>query len=323
LSRRRLLISFALAALLAAGLATPANASQLVDRNAWAIRLAVNVHGEALVTYRTGRRVRHVLAWGAINARPPTRSVRQVKLRLDYAGGWGKYHRLLWRHFGNTCAPYDGPAIPWAVAACKAADGSYWALQAWRRPLPDLGFAPWRASQRARELRLSHWTGPLATIEAYTDWQGRRHWHEIFGRVTYMGVPVHGFHTTRYGAPTDGYGRLVYLDTFDSRYGRGWRRENSFVTHDPSGGFCYRFYRRNPKRGGYMLPRYFSGRRGPGNGRRYRLTVMGPGVTPDIQWYGNGLPRFNRRNPTLVAYEAQMNAMLGQLMAGDGRCGAH
>ncbi len=174
--------------------------------------------------------------------------------------------------------------------------------------------------QRAWELRLSHWTGPPATVEAYTDWHGRRHWHEVFGRVTYQGVPVHGFHTTHYGAPTDGYGRLLYLDTYDSRYGRGWRRENSFVAHNPTGTFCYVFYRRNPSSGGYERPPFFSGRRGPGNGSHYRLTVMGPGVTPDVEWQGSGLPRFSRRNATLVALENEMNAVFSRLMARDRVC---
>jgi hypothetical protein len=301
--------------------AAPATASQLVDRNAYAVKLAVNNRGAALLTYRVGGRTRHVLAWGAVDARPPTRAVPQVKLRLDYSGGWGAQHRLVWRHFGHACGAYDGPAIPWAVAACKAPDGSYWAAQAWRRPLPDLGFHPWLAAQRAHELRLSHWTGPLASVDAYVDWHGRRHRHEVFGRVTYRGLPVHGFSTTATGNPTDGYGRLIYLDTYASRYGHGWRRENSFVAHDPTGVFCYAFLRRNPRHGGYARPPYFSGIRGPGNGARYRLTVMGPGVTPDVRWFGNGLPAFSRRNPSLVAYQASMSSVRARVTAGDRVCG--
>jgi hypothetical protein len=160
----------------------------------------------------------------------------------------------------------------------------------------------------------------MATVEAYTDWHGRRHRHEVFGRVLYDGVPVHGFHTTRYGAPTDGYGRLVYLDTYGSRYGSGWRRENSFVVHNPGGTFCYRFYRHNPSRGGYQKPPYFSGIRLPGNGSHYRLTVMGPGVTPDVEWDGNGLPPFSRRNGSLVAYQRSMSAVRARVLAGDRLC---
>src|SRR5207249_3647623 len=79
-------------------------------------------------------------------------------------------------------------------------------------------------------------------IEAYTDWIYGGRFHDIFGRLTYRGNPVYGFSTTRYGAPEDGYGRLLYLDTYDSAYGPGWRRENSFVAHNPTGVFCYGFY---------------------------------------------------------------------------------
>ena len=53
-----------------------------------------------------------------------------------------------------VCLPYDGPALAWEVAACKAPDGSYWALQAWQRGLPDLGVTA-TAAQSAWELRLS------------------------------------------------------------------------------------------------------------------------------------------------------------------------
>ena len=53
---------------------------------------------------------------------------------------------------------------------------------------------------------------------------------------------MHGFHSTSTGNPLDSYGRNLYLDTLDSHYGTGWRRENSFLAHGPSGMFCYGFY---------------------------------------------------------------------------------
>ena len=55
------------AALTAAG---SASASQLVARNASHIKLAVNAKGTALVTYSVRGQVTHLLAWGAVNARP-------------------------------------------------------------------------------------------------------------------------------------------------------------------------------------------------------------------------------------------------------------
>ena len=58
----------------------------------------------------------------------------------------------------------------------------------------------------------------------YTDWLSGYHYQEVFGRYTYLGAGVRGFGTTTAGAPTDGYGRIVYIDTHNSVYGAGWRR---------------------------------------------------------------------------------------------------
>ena len=51
---------------------------------------------------------------------------------------------------------------------------------------------------------------------------------------TYLGKPGYGFVHTAKGDPTDGFGRNIYVDTYNSRYGAGWKRENSFLTHPPT-----------------------------------------------------------------------------------------
>jgi hypothetical protein len=311
------------AALVAAALPSAAAASQLVDRNATGVQLAVNRKGEAMITYRVAGKLRRVLVWGAINARFPTPDAHQVRLKKDYAGGWGKYRRLYWRGFRNLCRPYDGPHLVYFVTGCEAPDGSYWALQSWQTPLPDLGFAPWLPEQRAWELHVSHWTGPLAQLEVYTDWIYGGRFHDLFGRLTYRGKPVFGYRTTRFGAPLDGFGRLLYLDTFNSRYGRGWRRENSFVAHNPTGMFCYGFYPFDPTRSGYAHPPGQTGVRGPGNGERYRITVEGPGLTPDVIWTGPGLHDYDSKNPADVAYERRQNALLDSMLTVDKQCRQH
>ena len=314
----------ACAALCALGLASPAAASQLIARNATHIHLAVDSHGKALITFRSGRRVRHLLAWGAINARPrpPRPGVPQVKFQLDYSGGRARFHRLVWKHFRNRCAPYDGPELPWLVTACKAPDGSYWALQTWQMALPDLGFAPWLRRQRAWWLHLAHWSGPPARLDVYLDWVYSGRFQHLFGQYTYRGVGVRGFATTHRGAPTDNYGRLVFLDTHNSKYGPGWRRENSFVSSGPPGLICYGFYRFNPHVNGYAHPPRAPRRRGPGTGDMYRLTGVGPGVTPDVQWQGPGLHPYDPGNPADVTLETQMNAKLDQIRAGWHKCHA-
>src|ERR1043166_4214971 len=82
-------------------------------------------------------------AAGAANA-SGAQNVQQVRFKRDYSGGWGKYHRAgYWKTFKNACQPYDGPALSYLVTACKAPDGSYWAVQNWQKDLPLLGFDAW------------------------------------------------------------------------------------------------------------------------------------------------------------------------------------
>ena len=275
-----------------------ASASQLIDRNARNVHLQVNARGQALVTYNARGSFHRVVAWGAINARFPNPNIPQVQLRKDYSGrSWAS---------GGSCRKYDGPKLAWLVTACAAPDGSYWAVQSWRRTLPNFGRAP-TPGLGAWELSLSHWTGETAKLEAWTDWVYDGRYHHLFGRLTYAGQPVYGFAATKVGSPLDAYGRNIYVDTFNSSYGKGWRRENAFLAHRPTGVFCYGFYP-------------FTSR-GPGNGAKYRLNVVGPGVTPDVSIVVLGLHDFDKNSRGDVAYENQQNALQDSL--GDKKCRVH
>jgi hypothetical protein len=292
--------SFAVALCLLVLAPASASASQLIDRNAHAVRLSVNARGQALLTYTARGSFHRVVAWGAINARYPNPSVPQVQFHLDYSG-------RSWSNAGG-CRRYDGPRLAWLVTACAAPDGSYWAVQSWRRTLPNFGRPP-TGRLGAWELHLSHWTGLTANLQAWTDWVYDGRYHHLFGRLTYGGQPVYGFSATRTGSPLDDYGRNIYVDTFDSRYGKGWRRENAFLAHRPSGVFCYGFYPFTSQ--------------GPGNGSKYRLTVVGPGVTPDVSIVIPGLHDYDRNNPADVAYENQQNALLDSIAGADKKCRVH
>ena len=278
-----------------------ASASEIIDRNAQHVRLAVDAKGQALVTYQVRGRVMHVRVWGAVDARQPTTGRPQVSFRKDYSGRY-------WSSVKNQCRRYDGPTLVFEVAACAAPDGSYWALQSWRRTLPNFD-GLLHSGLGTRELRLSHWSGPIARLDAWSDWVYDGRYHHLFGRLTYDGQPVYGFTATRVGSPLDGYGRNIYVDTFDSRYGKGWRRENAFLAHRPTGVFCYGFYK-------------FTSR-GPGNGAKYRLTAIGPGVTPDVSITIPGLHDYNPNSPGDVAYEHQQNALQDSLMGADKKCRIH
>ena len=93
----------------------------------------------------------------------------------------------------------------------------------------------------------------------------------LYGSYTLNGKGIYGFGASTAGSPTDSFGRNIYVDTFDSVYGSGWKRENSFLTHSPNGTFCYLLARH----GGKVC-----------NGKQYRATVIGPGVMPDVMWTG-------------------------------------
>jgi hypothetical protein len=274
---RRLALSFVLLTILVAP--TTARASQLIARDAQGVTLQVNGKGQALVSYRARGKTWAVLAWGAINALQPTAGQAQVRFKLDYAGGWGKYRKTLARGFRNVCRPYAGPPLAWLVAGCTMPDGGSWALQEWQRGLPNLGLDPWKPLQASSELRLSHWSTELPKLELWVNWAYSKRFDHLFGRYTYLGQPVYGFRASGSGAPADSFGRNIYVDTLDSAYGPGWKRENSFLAHKGTGVFCYGLYPHDP------YPGYpATGRRPAGKGTRYRATAVGPGVLPDIVW---------------------------------------
>jgi hypothetical protein len=240
-----------------------ADASQLIDRKASNVRLSLASNGVAALTYTAHGVRKHVVAWGARDAIGPAKARRQIEFRLDYSGGWRSFGRRVWKD-RNVCRPYRGPKLPWLVTACTAPDGSHWAVQRWRRLIPTGG------ADGVSELHLSHWTDSLAVLTVHVD--ARRAADVLFGQYTYRGRPIHGFGATRRGAPLDTFGRNIYADTYGSAYGSGWHRENGFLAQKPSGLFCYAFGSAH------------------GRGTMYRVTALGPGVTPIVSWVGGAQP---------------------------------
>ena len=289
---------------LGGALVPTASASQLIDRNALKVRLAVNKAGIAMLTYSkrgARKRVYHVLARGAINARPPSRSVKQVEFKLDRAGGWGFFRNgKYWKRFKNVCGPYEGENLAWFVTACTMPDGSHWAVQSWQRMLANYGL-PSKGLRKSWELRLSHWNTDIPVLAINLDWSWAGRFDHLWGFYAYDGKPVYGYKQTPQGAPLDHFGRNIYVDTFNSRYGAGWKRENSFLAHPPTGGFCYGFsvHRKNGI---------------TGRGTRYRATVQGPGVAPDVFWMADAPGPFDK------ALDAIANQRQVDDLKGDDRC---
>jgi hypothetical protein len=293
--------------------ARPATASDLPDLNATHVTLAVH-GGTALVTYTTRGTTRHVFVWGAVNALTPGSGKPQVRFKHDYSGGLHSLHRAAWVSFVDECTPYIGPKLAYFVAGCTAPDGSYWAVQRWQRNLPHRGFTPWTDGQRAWELHLSHWTGPLAQVELDADWAFDGAAHGIFGRLSYGGAPVHGFHTASSGAPLDSYGRSLYIDTRNSSYGP--RLEPGDV--DRLSQSDRRFLLLVLAHHDVSLPG--SPPRPAGNGDRYRISVVGPGVTPDVVAEAADPGAWNPNDRAKVTFEQQQLRLFNEVTAGDKFC---
>jgi hypothetical protein len=252
--------------------ASTASGSVLIARGASNVKLKVVKGGKAVVSYKRGGRRQYLLAWGALNARAHPKCGKlhgkacgpaQVNLRhrrLHRSGH--KAGKLIFAK--NKCGPYDGPELGWLVAACRAPNGSYWALQRWAR----IARRHAAIGSRTGELRLSHWSGPLEKVVVKQTWN-KAHGHygeRLYGQVTYRGKPVYGLRWNGIGVPLDGYGRVIYFDTFNSSYGSGWHRMVGFLSKPVHGEFCFNI----------------AGPHVAGAGEQYRATAMGVGVTPDI-----------------------------------------
>ncbi len=296
--RPLLLIAFCAAVFATLGMPAAVSAATLVDRNPEGNRvsLKVNRNNVALLEYRSKGRAQRVLAWGAIN-------VSHDKMRLDYSGGWGS-KVADWRTFRNTCTPFDpredetlGAAAELVVAACVAPDGSKWAVQTWHRLTPNYG-----GMTGANEIFISRWSGPVAQLQVEPNWSKYaarstgEHYQHIFGTFTYRGTPIIVHRADARGNPLDAKGRNIYVDALDSTYRDvpGWIRVNAFLAQRPNGQFCYVFQPREVRDNHIHQikePWLTNARTRSGDSRKnaYRATVIGPGVTPLIRTYWQGM----------------------------------
>ena len=315
-TRGALLLGIALVAVAVTG-AQPAFGTYLVARDAARPALAVDAGGRALVTYSEQGQTKRLLVWGAVNALPPKAGGRQVAFRVDYSAGWKSLKKAnYYKSLKNVCSParYDGPPLAFKVVACKATDGSYWALQRWQRMLPNLGFAPWRPEQSVEELHISHWTGPLPELKINQNWAWGGRYQQIVGTYSYAGNPIYGFKSSPAGAPLDTWGRNIYLDTFNSAYGAGYLRENSFLAQGTNGRFCYSLGPRAP------YPGYPASPPRQGNGERYRLSALGPGVMPIVSVELPSIGDWDANDPAKVKIETDGNALVDSLGFSAAQC---
>ena len=200
---------------------TGASYRQIIARDATDVRLEVDARSRARVTYRVDGRAQSVLAWGAINAVPATEGGAQERFILLYGA--------------PPIRTYTGPARarPWRgssrpVPRLTAHIGLYSSGSG----TPVFGDPPASPEAAGYELHLSRWSGPLTILEIKADWAYRKYDH-LYGRLTYRGEPVYGFASTSAGHPRDIFGRNIFIDTYDSAYGPGWKREMGLLTRRP------------------------------------------------------------------------------------------
>src|SRR4029079_19799568 len=77
-------------------------------------------------------------------------------------------------------------------------------------------------------------------------WTYGGRWQGIFGRFTYLGQPIFGLASNAQGVPKDQYRSHLYIDTFNSSYGPGWKRESGILSHKSTGTFCHSFVPQRP-----------------------------------------------------------------------------
>lgn len=217
---------------IAAALLAPASASASLKVASWASHptLKVGANGAAEVDWTSGGRRQSVV--------------------VDRSGSmrYGTHVRGRDRSFPTTEV-----SIPMALAVRQTPNGTYWALQAWRR----LRTGP-------LELRFSRWKGAPTLLTLGTvccKWSSEN----VIGQATFHGRPIFGRHATRTGVPLDKFGRNVYLDTLR---GGAWKRMMGILTHRNTGRFSL-----------WIRPYW--------RGTDYRGTIIGPNwgwtLGPDAQ----------------------------------------
>lgn len=269
-----------------------ASASYLLARDAKGISLRVNTAGTAQVTYRAQGKTSRVLLWGAINT-AGTGPLHQ-NFKIDRSNGWKSKRNNPKRALRNACVRYDGPNdVPFLAAPiCKAPDGTYWAVQKYQYTgsSPSMNYGARIGDSRySSQLRVSHWSGPIATIQARANWSYNGRYQHMFGMVRYDGKGVYGKNRKANGACLDRICRNIAIDSLDPDYGPGWHRVNAILLNPPNGQWCFGF-----------TPKGSSGgmrKTGESKAGRYRVYVSGPGVTPDPILYVPGPPR--HYDPTL------------------------
>ncbi len=150
---------------------------------------------------RSDGRLRRVLAWGAVNARPPSAERSAGALPLGLRRRLGQVSQ------GQVLDTLQEP-VP-AVRRAAAADARRRVQGPERLVLDDPGVAAPAAAPRLRSLapaahELASSTSPTGrarypSLEAHPNWTYDGRWQGVFGRYSYLGAPVYGLSSNAKG----------------------------------------------------------------------------------------------------------------------------
>ena len=157
------------------------------------------------------------------------------------AAGANTTRRATGRRSRTAARPYDGPA---ARVLRRGLQGA-------RRNLlgdPVVATTPAAARVRSLAARAYGLRAPPLALEQRAGQDRGSHpldvRRPVAGRLRALHVPRPADLRVRLdaeGNPKDRYGRNVYIDTLNSAFGPGWKRESGILVHKPNGTFCHSF----------------------------------------------------------------------------------
>ena len=278
-------------------------AAQLVDRNATGVKIRRTRRARRSLTYRKG---------GARQAR--ARLGRDQRDRAEGGRAPGRSSSSTTRAAGASTTRCTGRlrlgrAASTTVRRCRTSSpparrptGRTGPRRAGRSRFPDLGFTPWLPELSAKWLEVSHWTGSSRSSRARTG--STRAVPELFGRITYKGQPVYGFGTTRFGAPTDGFGgSSTSTRTTRCTAQAGGARTRSSRTTRPASSVTASTLR--PDEGRLQASARIDGEARPRQRRGVPPDGERPGVTPNIATIVDGAHPYDRRAADVARQERQ------------------
>ena len=243
-------------------------------------------------------RMWHVFYSGAINARPPSRTLPQVKFKVDYSGGRGK-----WRRFKNTCRALRRPGARVVrrtrarratarTGRCRAGSGccrtSATSRGSTSRRSGSCTSPTGRASSRS-----SRCTRTGSTAAASTRSSAAR--PTAASRSTASRRRTRASRSTR----TAGWSSSTRSAPRTGRAGGARTRSSSTTRAGCSATASIRTLVRELSDAAHAEAR--------GQRREVPLTLSGPGVTPDVAWTGDGLAEYDARDPGCwSSWEEQM-----------------